>query len=71
MLAQLEGGKISEDDAESDGDDLGFYPILEELQAALEEDEAEEEPTSIAEEENSIQEPDFIAIFPDPPLKFL
>ncbi|XP_061728471.1 LOW QUALITY PROTEIN: piggyBac transposable element-derived protein 4-like [Cydia pomonella] len=68
LLAQLEGGEISEDDAESDGDDLEFYPTLEELQAALEEDEAEEEPASTTEEENLIQEPDFAAVFPDPPL---
>lgn len=47
---------MSEDDAESDGDDLEFYPSLEELQAALEEEEAEVELTGMTEEQNSIEE---------------
>lgn len=66
LLAQLEGGEISEDDAESDGDDLELYPSFEELQAILEEEEIEEEPTGMADEENLIEEPGSLENLPVP-----
>lgn len=68
LLAHLEGGEISVDDAESEGDDLEFYPSLEELQAILEDEDTEEEPTGMPEEENFMEEPGSAENFPDPPL---
>lgn len=43
LLAQLEGGEVSEDDVESDGDELEYYPTRERLLAELEDDEMGEE----------------------------
>ncbi|KAJ2946590.1 hypothetical protein O0L34_g12645 [Tuta absoluta] len=41
LLEKLEGGLISEDDAESDDEDLDYYPNIEDIRAALESDEEE------------------------------
>ncbi|CAG4949270.1 unnamed protein product [Parnassius apollo] len=43
MLMRLEAGEISEDDAESDEDDLDFYPSRKDLQAVLEDKEVSDE----------------------------
>ncbi|KAH9645491.1 hypothetical protein HF086_017403, partial [Spodoptera exigua] len=56
MLMRLENGEISEDDLESDGEDIPYYPSREALAAELEDDE------EVLTGENNLEE------FPDPPL---
>lgn len=55
-MQRLENGEISEDDLESDGEDIPYYPSQEALAAELEDDE------EVLTGENNLEE------FPDPPL---
>lgn len=47
LLRRLENGEVSEDDAESDEEEIPYYPSREELEAELDEIECYEEPNNI------------------------
>lgn len=67
MLMRLEAGEVSEDEAESDGDDLDYYPSREILQAALE-DLEDEEGNGTEDQGQNVTEPENIEECSDPPL---
>lgn len=64
ILRRLEAGDLSEDDCESDGDELDFYPTREDLLHVLEEDtlsdEQQEDP--MPDEDIGITDPPIILV---------
>lgn len=59
-LRQLEDGAISEDDFESDGDELDYYPTQQDLLDVLENDEDDGEARSNDNNEETIPDPSIV-----------